>query len=123
MDLQKILFSFSGRIDRRTFWLSIVPLLAAVLLIAPAPLYMVSTESEEMPASFMIAMTAAQLIFLAGLWPMLAVGSKRLHDRNKSGWWLLVFWILPFFFSFSASATASPPGETMSRQPSPPAPT
>ncbi|XSC46742.1 DUF805 domain-containing protein [Bradyrhizobium sp. RDT10] len=27
---------------------------------------------------------------------MLAVGSKRLHDRNKNGWWLLVFWLLPF---------------------------
>jgi len=24
------------------------------------------------------------------------VGSKRLHDRNKNGWWLLVFWLLPF---------------------------
>jgi len=25
-----------------------------------------------------------------------AVGSKRLHDRNKNGWWLLAFWLLPF---------------------------
>jgi uncharacterized membrane protein YhaH (DUF805 family) len=24
------------------------------------------------------------------------VGSKRLHDRNKNSWWLLVFWLLPF---------------------------
>ena len=30
------------------------------------------------------------------LWPILAVGSKRLHDRNKNGWWLLVFWLFPF---------------------------
>jgi uncharacterized membrane protein YhaH (DUF805 family) len=30
------------------------------------------------------------------LWPLLAVGSKRLHDRNKNSWWLLVFWLVPF---------------------------
>jgi uncharacterized membrane protein YhaH (DUF805 family) len=23
------------------------------------------------------------------------VGIKRLHDRDKSGWWLLVFYVLP----------------------------
>ena len=22
-------------------------------------------------------------------------GHKRLHDRNKNGWWLLAFWLLP----------------------------
>ena len=31
---------------------------------------------------------------------MLAVGSKRLHDRNKRGWWLLVWWLLPFYLFF-----------------------
>jgi uncharacterized membrane protein YhaH (DUF805 family) len=53
-----------------------------------------------MPVSFMIAMFATQLIWLAGLWPMLAIGSKRLHDRNMRGWWLLVFWVLPFLLFF-----------------------
>ena len=24
-----------------------------------------------------------------------AVGTKRLHDRNKSGWWLLLFYLVP----------------------------
>jgi uncharacterized membrane protein YhaH (DUF805 family) len=50
--------------------------------------------SEE-AAVLMIALTS-QLIWLLSLWPMLALGSKRLHDRNKNGWWLLVFWVLPF---------------------------
>ena len=43
----------------------------------------------------MLALTS-QFIWLLSLWPLLAVGSKRLHDRNKNGWWLLVFWLLPF---------------------------
>jgi uncharacterized membrane protein YhaH (DUF805 family) len=25
----------------------------------------------------------------------LALGAKRLHDRNKSAWWLALFWLLP----------------------------
>ncbi|MFM9526480.1 DUF805 domain-containing protein, partial [Listeria monocytogenes] len=29
------------------------------------------------------------------LWSSFATAIKRLHDRNKSGWWVLVFWVLP----------------------------
>ena len=25
--------------------------------------------------------------------PVSAVGVKRLHDRDKSGWWILLFWL------------------------------
>ena len=31
---------------------------------------------------------------LATFWPSLAVGSRRLHDTNKSGW-LQLIWIIP----------------------------
>ena len=104
MDIQTILFSFKGRIGRGTYWLSIVPVIVAVHFITFAPIlivgFIVGTESDEMPDSILIAIFAAQLIWLAGLWPTLAVGSKRLHDRNKRGWWLLVWWLLPFYLLF-----------------------
>ena len=35
------------------------------------------------------------LIIIFNLWIGLAHGAKRLHDRNKSAWWLLVFWLAP----------------------------
>ena len=35
------------------------------------------------------------LLYIPLLWIGLALGAKRLHDRNKSGWWLLLFWFLP----------------------------
>ena len=38
----------------------------------------------------------SQFIWLLSLWPILAVCSKLLHDRNKNGCWLLAFWLLPF---------------------------
>ena len=90
MKLQKILFSFDGRIGRRTYWLAILALIVAVQVLTFAPFLL---ESEA--AVLMLALTS-QFILLLSLWPILAVGSKRLHDRNKNGWWLLVFWLLPF---------------------------
>jgi len=50
-------------------------------------------ESEK--AAVLIVALTSQFIWLLSLWPILAVGSKRLHDRNKNGWWLLAFWLLP----------------------------
>jgi uncharacterized membrane protein YhaH (DUF805 family) len=34
------------------------------------------------------------VVSLALLVPLLAVGCRRLHDTNKSGWWQL-FWLIP----------------------------
>ena len=91
MKLQKILFSFEGRIGRGTYWLAILAVNAALLVLSFAPFLLNSEEA----AVLMLAL-ASQFIWLLSLWPILAVGTKRLHDRNKNGWWLLVFWLLPF---------------------------
>ena len=91
MKLQKILFSLQGRIGRRIYWLAILALIGALLVLTFAPFLL---DSED-AAVFMIALTS-QFIWLLSLWPMVALGSKRLHDRNKNGWWLLIFWLLPF---------------------------
>ena len=91
MKLQKILFSFEGRIGRRTYWLAILALIVAVQVLTFAPFLL---ESEK--AAVLIVALTSQFIWLLSLWPILAVGSKRLHDRDKNGWWLLVYWLLPF---------------------------
>jgi len=91
MKLQKILFSFEGRIGRGTYWLATLALIVAVLVLTFAPFLL----NSEAAAVLMLALTS-QFIWLLSLWPILAVGAKRLHDRNKNGWWLLVFWLLPF---------------------------
>jgi uncharacterized membrane protein YhaH (DUF805 family) len=38
---------------------------------------------------------AAAPIFLIGFWFLAATTIKRLHDRDKSGWWLILFLIVP----------------------------
>jgi uncharacterized membrane protein YhaH (DUF805 family) len=90
MKLQKILFSFEGRIGRGTYWLAILALFVAVLVLTFAP-FLLNSEAVAV-----LLLVFSQLIWLLSLWPILAVGAKRLHDRNKNGWWLLVFWLLPF---------------------------
>jgi len=91
MKLQKILFSFEGRIGRGTYWLAILALVVALLVLTLAPFLLNSEEA----AVLMLALTS-QFLWLLSLWPILALGAKRLHDRDKSGWWLLMFWLLPF---------------------------
>ena len=41
------------------------------------------------------------VIFISGL----AVGIKRLHDRNKSGWYLLLFYVVPGVLIVAAIGT------------------
>src|SRR5437868_8563404 len=91
MNLKKILFSFEGRIGRRIYWLAILGLIAAELVVTYAP-FLLGNEQWV----FLILALASQFIWLLSLWPLLALGAKRLHDRNKNGWWLLVYWLLPF---------------------------
>ena len=90
MKLRKILFSFEGRIGRGVYWLAILALIVAVLVLTLAP-FLLNSE-----AAAVALLVFSQFLWLLCLWPILAVGAKRLHDRNKNGWWLLVFWLLPF---------------------------
>ena len=62
-------------------------LIVAVMVLTFAPFLRPSEEA----AVLMVALTS-QFIWLLNLWPILAVGSKRLHDRNKNGWWLPALW-------------------------------
>jgi uncharacterized membrane protein YhaH (DUF805 family) len=38
---------------------------------------------------------AATPIFVIGIWFVTATTIKRLHDRDKSGWWIIVFFAVP----------------------------
>ena len=38
------------------------------------------------------------VVTLLALWPAIAAGAKRCHDRNRSGWFQLVFLIPIVFF-------------------------
>ena len=38
-------------------------------------------------------------IFVAAMWFLTAATVKRLHDRNRSGWWMIPFFVVPPLFN------------------------
>ncbi len=81
MGLIPFLFSFDGRIGRESYWL----FFGACLVLSIALQIAIGASSG-----------AASLVFwLILLWPALAVIVKRYHDRDKSGWWALIHFLIP----------------------------
>jgi uncharacterized membrane protein YhaH (DUF805 family) len=99
MDWMALLFSFNGRINRGKYWLAVLIYIAVWTTFIAVSLVWLGGLNIDNLLSFA---GAALLIWLVGLvlliletWSGLAVGVKRLHDRNKSGWWILLFWLGP----------------------------
>lgn len=77
---------FGGRARRSEYWWFVlfsilVGIVAAILDVA------LGTDSSSSAWS---AGLVGTLVNLALLLPSLAVGVRRLHDTNRSGWWLLI---------------------------------
>ena len=80
MPLAQVLFSLRGRVPRKVFWLYGVlgPLLVSVMLEMLLGIVGVGERRAELFTSVLIA------------WPCVAVAVKRWHDRDRSGWWVLI---------------------------------
>ena len=87
MDWGHLFFKFSGRINRAKFW--IAALVYGVISIILAVLsYVDAIRAGPFRPS---AASSTSWSFISGF----AVGVKRLHDRDKSGWYLLLFYLVP----------------------------
>jgi uncharacterized membrane protein YhaH (DUF805 family) len=96
MSMSQLLFSFTGRLNRKPYWLTTLCLILIFLVII-ALLFVVggaSILSGDL-SGLGVALVIIVLLYIPLLWIGLALGAKRLHDRNKSGWWLVLFWIVP----------------------------
>lgn len=83
--LQEIWFSFNGRINRRSYWLLYVLPVTIGMLVLFGVLAAIGSET------LMMVVAVPAYIFL--VWAGLAVQIKRWHDRNKSGWWVLISFV------------------------------
>jgi uncharacterized membrane protein YhaH (DUF805 family) len=86
--LFEFMFGAGGRINRAKYWRSfiiycIAGLFAGFLLLAAAVI----------AAPVFIIMVF--IVFIPWLLWGFSISTERLHDRNKSAWWLLVFYLLP----------------------------
>jgi len=69
-----------GRVNRRGFWLYGVLALLVVGMVLMALLEIAGFHPDR--AEYIVNALIA--------WPAISVSAKRWHDRDKSGWWVLV---------------------------------
>jgi uncharacterized membrane protein YhaH (DUF805 family) len=87
MDFVNIFITFTGRINRAKFWIGVLLLAAIDAALSAIVLF---GSGGKVQNAFTFCATMLVLISSFG------IAIKRLHDRNKSGWFSLLFWLAPF---------------------------
>jgi len=82
--LEKLLFSFQGRIGRAAYWGASI----GTMVVFWAIIFACRKSIGPRPTAIF-----AYMLYVPYLWTVLAVTVKRWHDRNKSGWWILINFI------------------------------
>lgn len=110
MDYKWFLLRFEGRINRARYWLatlvilcsmiSVLLLLAAICLVSGIPTgsltiniigISASLQLDDSDKAGLFPQLVTILMTLVFAWFYAAASIKRLHDRNKSGWWMVPF--------------------------------
>lgn len=108
--------TFQGRASRSEFWwwYLFTVIVSTILLIPAMPWYadLITSSTSTGPGDSTTAVPALTGLATVGLalstvWslaillPTIAVAARRLHDTNKSAWWLLI-WFLSCCFGIGA---------------------
>src|SRR5690242_6456447 len=132
MDWTWYLFRFDGRINRAKLWLAmpvVLGLMTAVGLVIVAihslfgslsPFHAGARDifklvDPDAYRSLTLADVPRLLIKLAVtsliMWVYFATSIKRLHDRDKSGWWMVPFFALPGLYNQFADRLPDSPAD------------
>ncbi len=106
-------FSFQGRINRAKLWLfiPIVIVVEIVYFILFSVLFGGSIVAmlKGGPAGLMaggaslgLGAIVTCILVLVVIFSGVALTVKRLHDRDKSTWWLIVFWLVPIVINVAS---------------------
>ena len=99
MSMTQLLFSFQGRLNRKPYWMTAIAI--TVLMLVLIAIAIAFFAEREIGAGIAVVAVIA-LLYIPLIWVGLAVGAKRLHDRDKSAWWLLLFYAVPSVLSSAA---------------------
>lgn len=122
MDYVWYLFRFEGRINRAKCWLAVLISICWMIFLCLTLMGIAHLFGAELPSklsfsteqifnvvdpeawrSLSSANRTSLLIYVIGtpllLWVYLATSIKRLHDRNRSSWWMLLFFVMPGLYS------------------------
>jgi uncharacterized membrane protein YhaH (DUF805 family) len=95
MDAWTFFFGFRGRINRAKYWLALL-----IFFVANVVLFLLGWALGNGAAFHIVS----DLVNLAIFASSLAVGVRRVHDRDRSAWWLFLFYIAPGLFALPALA-------------------
>lgn len=87
---KKFIFSFSGRSTRREFWTFFIPLFIIEILSAGAVFDTLLTPSHP---KYLIGIPFL-ILYIFSTITVYALFTRRLHDIGRSGYWILVLFIL-----------------------------
>ncbi|MEM6410535.1 MAG: DUF805 domain-containing protein [Pseudomonadota bacterium] len=100
-------FDFQGRSSRAEYWWAYL-----MLIIIYVAAIAIGTILSSIPIVGAIFGIAILIFYLAIIIPSIAVGIRRLHDTDKTGWWLLLSLIplvgLVLLFFFCQRGTEGP---------------
>jgi uncharacterized membrane protein YhaH (DUF805 family) len=96
MDWLWLLFSFKGRIGRQSWWLTnlavaiVVTIVTAIIdaVARSQGMGFIDAETNQFEPTGPLGVLLG-VISLVNLWIIYALGAKRLHDRDRTGWWLV----------------------------------
>lgn len=96
MQTGSLFLSFSGRLDRRRFWLATLGYVIVVggitlLLLNGIAVIRRAFDPTITPDQMQVSLVVPTLLVLPFLlYPLFALSVKRLHDRDRPGWWAIV---------------------------------
>ena len=96
MDFMHLFLSFEGRIRRSHFWIGVVLLSIvqwAVWAFTISGAMSAAVQAGNPGGAFSGVGLVGGLLLLALVWPSLAVQIKRWHDRDRTGWMVLINFI------------------------------
>jgi uncharacterized membrane protein YhaH (DUF805 family) len=103
MGLAQILFNFRGRIKRGTWWLwSILAAIGFMVALVIVAMLTLGSDADQWEAQVLeneLAAVAVLALVAIGTWITLALGAKRLHDRNRRGFWVAIPFVIAILIS------------------------
>jgi uncharacterized membrane protein YhaH (DUF805 family) len=94
-------FGFAGRINRAKTWrVMLLNFICMMIFMMVIPLSIGSSFYDAdpkwaKPLTLALIVGTMGPVLIISTWCFAAISIKRLHDRNKSGWWMAMFFIAP----------------------------
>ena len=113
MGVFHLFFGFSGRINRAKYWLTLVIwiviwiIAVPVIVVAALAVLGVNITDGSLPGpqdtdkfvkmivDYAVLFVIVLAFVILGWVSAFAIGVKRLHDRDRSGWWIVLFYVVP----------------------------